>query len=315
VPAHAQQLAVLQKMPQDLLQFSGGARPDAEGMVSYNRGGFKSPEFQRGAMHYLVLAIARDDSQAVENAWRAVDATFRFQNETGSFSRKGEPHGGPSAMAMWLAELDQAVLVLRESRFGSQFKDRIESVIPKIRAAAKWLAQPKYRQRLEQEDAKTPNRLLFDALAFGLSGILTDDAELKEVGCHFVDLAMTQFRDSDGVFLEKGGPDSSYQAVAALKLQVWLIYFPDAKLDAAADRAVAWERQRVQPDGLVDIAGNTRTGLGQEQWMGHEKGINLSEITLCLLYHGARSGEEDSFAAARRIVERRKRDLGKENSK
>ena len=311
-PAAGQQLAVLQKMPQDLLQFSGGARPNADGMVSYNRDGFKSPEFQRGAMHYMVLAIARGDVDAVENAWRAVDATFRFQNETGSLSRKGEPHGGPSALAMWLAELDQAVLILRESSFGPQSKERIEKLIPKIHAAARWLARPKYRERLEQEDAQAPNRLLFDALAFGLSGIVTEDAELKRIGHRFVELAMIQYRERDGVFLEKGGADSSYQAVAALKLQVWLIYFPDAKLDAAVDRAITWERQRIQPDGQVDIAGNTRTGLGQEQWMGHDKGVNLSEITLCLLYHGARTGDEDSFAAARRIVERRKRDIHEE---
>ena len=34
------------------------------------------------------------------------------------------------------------------------------------------------------------------------------------------------------MFLENRGPDSSYQAIAALNLQVWLIYFPDKKLEA-----------------------------------------------------------------------------------
>ena len=47
---------MLKKMPADLLRFTGGARPDADGMASYNQDGFKSPEFQRGAMHYLVRA-------------------------------------------------------------------------------------------------------------------------------------------------------------------------------------------------------------------------------------------------------------------
>ena len=44
----------------------------------------------------------------------------------------------------------------------------------------------------------------------------------------FVDLAMTKYRPSDGVFLEKGGADSSYQATATLNLQIWVLYFPDA---------------------------------------------------------------------------------------
>ena len=41
--------------------------------------------------------------------------------------------------------------------------------------------------------------------------------------------------------------------------------------------------------------------------MGHEKGVNLSEVTLCLLYHYARTGDQQSLAAARRIVERRRK--------
>lgn len=118
---------------------------------------------------------------------------------------------------------------------------------------------------------------------------------------------MTHYRPSDGVFLEKGGSDSSYQAVAALKLQVWVLHFPDEKLAAAIDRAVGWEVGRVRPDGDVDITGNTRTGHGQEKWQGHEKGVNLSEVTLCLLYYHARTGDQPSLAAARRIVERRRK--------
>ena len=305
-PASAQELALLEKLPGDLLRFTGGARPDENGMVGYNRDGFKSPEFQRGAMHYMIRAVVRKDPKCIDEGWQAIDAAFRQQTENGGFSRKGTPHGGPSAVAFWLADLNQAMLILRESEFGPKYQERINQVTPKIRMAARWLAEPRYRDRLKREDADTPNRLLFDALAYGLSGILVGDAELKQIGREFLDLAMTRYRPCDGVFLEKGGADSSYQAVAALKLQVWAVHFPDKKLEATIDRAVEWERGRVTADGQVEVAGNTRTGLGQEQWMGHEKGVNLSEITLCLLYHYARTGNEQSLAAARRIVERRK---------
>ncbi len=306
IPVSAQELALLKKMPADLLQNTGGARPDAAGMVSYNQQGFKSPEFQRGAMHYMVRAIIRGDERGVDEAWRAIDATFRQQTEVGSFSRTGAPHGGPSAVAFWLAELDQALLILRESDLGPKYQTRIEQVTPKILKAARWLAQPRYQDRLKREDARAPNRLLFDALAYGLSGVLGGDAELERIGRRFVDLAMAQYRESDGVFLENGGPDSSYQAVATLKLQVWAVHFPDKRLDAAIDRAMQWELGRIGPDGRVEVTGNTRTGMGQERWMGHAKGVNLSEVTLCLLYHWARTGDEPSLAAARRIVQRRK---------
>ena len=70
---------------------------------------------------------------------------------------------------------------------------------------------------------------------------------------------------------------------------------------------MAWELRRIGADGRIDVTGNTRTGLGQERWMGHEKDVNQSEVTFCLLYHYARTGNRPSLAAARRIVERRKR--------
>ncbi|MEN6407275.1 MAG: hypothetical protein ABFC77_12485 [Thermoguttaceae bacterium] len=301
----SQELALLRKMPAETLRYTGGARPDAQGMVAYNQDGFKSPEFQRGAMHSLILAVVRNDQPAVASAWRAIDATFAHQQEDGGFSRPGAPCGGPSAAAFWLSSVSEAILVLRESPLEPEFREQIAQVIPKIHKAARWLAQPRYQKRLAREDADTPNRLLFDALAFGLSGLLTDDVELQQLGRRFVDLAMTHYRPSDGVFLERGGSDSSYQAVAALKLQVWTLYFPDKKLSEAVDRAVRWECDRVGPDGQVDVTGNTRTGLGQERWMGHDKSVNLSEVTLCLLWHAAATGDQSSQAAARRIQQRR----------
>lgn len=306
VPASAQELAVLEIIPPDLLRYTGGARPDDDGMVSYNRDGFKSPEFQRGAMHFMIRAVARNDRRGIDHGWRAIDATFGLQNEKGHFSPDHRPYGGPSAVAFWLADLSQALLILRESELEPEYRQQIDQVIPKIHRAARWLARPRYQNYLKREDAEAPNRLLFDALAFGLSGKLTDDDELRQLGRHYVDLAMTNYRESDGVFLEKGGFDSSYQAVAALKLQVWVLHFPDEKLEAAIDRAVCWEVGRVGCDGRVDVTGNTRTGLGQEQWMGRKKDVNLSEVTLCLLYHYARTCDCPSLAAARRIVERRK---------
>ena len=310
VPASAQELALLKNIPPNLLYFTGGARPDADGMVSYNRDGFKSPEFQRGAMHYMIRAVVRNDQRGIDNGWRAIDATFDRQSEAGHFSPDGRPYGGPSAVAFWLADLSQFLLILRECELEPEYRQRIDRVIPKLHLAARWLARPRYQNYLKREDADAPNRLLFDALAYGLSGKLTDDDELMQLGRHFIDMAMNRYRPSDGVFLEQGGFDSSYQAVAALKLQVWVLHFPDEKLEAAIDRAVCWEVGRVGCDGQVDVTGNTRTGLGQEQWMGRDKDVNLSEVTLCLLYYYARTCDCPTLAAARRIIERRKAQRG-----
>ena len=50
----AQELALLRKIPAELLRYTGGARSDEDGMVGHNRGGFKSPEFQGAAMQYMI---------------------------------------------------------------------------------------------------------------------------------------------------------------------------------------------------------------------------------------------------------------------
>jgi hypothetical protein len=303
----AQQLALLKKIPSELLPYTGGGWPDENGMVGHNRDGFHSPELQRGAMHLMMRSIADEDRKGLEAGWRAIDATFAHQTELGNFARDGGPVGGPSAVAFWLCELDQAILVLRESKFATEYKDRIDKLIPKIHKAAGWLALEKYQTRLMREDAETPNRLLFDGLAYALSGLLADDKKLHKIGREFVDAAMKKYRESDGVFLEKGGHDSSYQAVAALKLQVWITYFPDKKIEAAVEKAIKWELTRIKPDGKVDVSENTRTGLNQELWQGKYKDVNLSEVTFCLLYDYARTNNQDALSAAKKIIERRKK--------
>ena len=159
-------------MPAELLRYIGGARPDAEGMVGYNRGGFKSPEFQCPAMRSMLRAVVREDRQGIDDGWRAIDATFRQQSDDGGFSRQGAPHGGPSAAAIWLAEVDQAVLVLRERALGPS------TASESTRDAQDCQGRPLAGQAAppgtaKGDDADAPNRLLFDALAYGLSGVLT----------------------------------------------------------------------------------------------------------------------------------------------
>ena len=150
----AEQAAPLGKIPPDLLRYTGGSQPGADGMVGYNRGGFQSPEFQCPAMRYLIRAVARGDARGVDAAWLAIDATFAFQTERGNFGREGTPRGGPSAVAFWLAELDQAVLTLQESKLEPRYRDHIQTLRPKIKKAADWLALPRYQKRLERDDAE-----------------------------------------------------------------------------------------------------------------------------------------------------------------
>jgi hypothetical protein len=71
-------------------------------------------------------------------------------------------------------------------------------------------------------------------------------------------------RDQNGVFLEKGGRDSSCDVVSILMGQLLALHLPLPALEAALPAAVAWQISRILPCGEVDVTGNTRTGVGKE---------------------------------------------------
>ena len=91
LPSFAQQLPLLNKMPSDLLRYTGGARPDAEGLVGYNKDGFKSPEFQGRAMHYMVRAIVRATSVASTKGGKPSTPRFSIRRPTAVSAEKDLP--------------------------------------------------------------------------------------------------------------------------------------------------------------------------------------------------------------------------------
>lgn len=291
--------ALLMKMPRDLLDAAGGSYPDAEGLVGHNRGGFKASAFQRGATLKLAVVAAHGDAARAADCWRAIDVTFARQREEGHF---GDP---PSSVAFWLCELCRSLLVVQQSPLAGEYREKIAALLPKIQRAARWLATQ--QETLNREDGHTPNRLFFNACAFGFAGMLLDDQELVGTGREFLARGMKLYRDEDGVFLERGGGDSSYQAVCLLRLQEWVTHFPDGRVAAAIDKGVKWELGKIGPDGSISTEDNTRVRPGGEKFMGNEKAVNVGEVCLALLYYHARTGDAAALDAARRIYDRHRR--------
>ena len=287
---------LLKRIPEEFLAHIGGARPDRNGLVGHNRDGFKASALQRGATLTLAIAAARGDRKRADDCWRAVDATFAHQTEEGHF---GDP---ATSVAFWLCELCRSLLVVQESPLAGEYRDRIADLLPKIRMAVKWLMGQ--QTALIKADGDTPNRLFFSAEAFGFAGILLKDEALIAIGRDFLAGGMKLFRNEDGVFLEYGGGDSSYQAVNLLRLQEIVIHFPDPTLEAAIRKGMKWELTRIAPDGTISTEGNTRVRPGGEKFMGAEKQVNVGEVTLALLYFHLRANDPDTLAAAQRIRER-----------
>jgi hypothetical protein len=288
-PNHAE---MLRRMPSTLLDHSGTV-PNAEGLVGYNRDGFKASSFQRGATVKLALAAARGDEKTADACWRAVDVAFAHQTESGDF---GDP---AESVAFWLCELNRALLVIQQSPLAGHFKDRIDALKPKIAKAAQWLTGE--RERLQREDRAAPNRLFFDAEAFRFAGLLLGDETLDKIGRDFLEQGMNLYRPEDGVFLEHNGADSSYQAVNLLRLQEIVLHFPDRQIEEAIAKGVQWELSRIAADGAVSTEGNTRVHPGGEKFQGQEKQVNVGEVSLALLYYHERTGDPAALAAVERL--------------
>lgn len=307
VPAAAQrfqsEVEIIRAMPKEIVTtIAGSGKPDHRGLVGRNRDQWLHAALQRGGMWYLAVVSAYNDRQRSEKAWKAVRVVFEKQRPDGSFATgtfEGKrPNLGDNAsgMAFFLGSLCHALLVVEQSPLASQFHERIVLLEPDLQRAIDWLA--KHEDILRRVDRFAPNRLLFDARAFFLCGKLLGDEELKVIGQHFRHEGLS-YLQSNGVFLEKGGYDSSYQGTALLHLEIYNLY-AEEDLQQPIQSAANWLMLRITEEGEILAEGNTRTGLGQETYLGKPKGINYGEVVLALTYYAMISKNQKALEVATR---------------
>jgi hypothetical protein len=149
-------------------------------------------------------------------------------------------------------------------------------------------------------DEHATNRLFIDGLALALSGLLASDGALVAAGQSLFDATLRSQR-ADGTFDEAGGEDTSYHNVAILMMQVYALYAgPSPALDDALAKAVRWALPHVSDGGEIDVAGNSRTGRGQETYFGQAKDVNYGESALALAYYGVAHSDPVAKAAGER---------------
>ena len=95
------------------------------------------------------------------------------------------------------------------------------------------------------------NRIIIAAKAFGTCGLVLHDDALVATSRRLIAHALT-LRDEDGVFIEHGGRDSSYNVVSILFGQVLALHVALPEFEAALPAAVAWELTRIRESGEVE---------------------------------------------------------------
>jgi hypothetical protein len=223
----------------------------------------------------------------MEYAFRNQAPAGNFNNAQGASAEKAA-----GVDAFFLQAFGRISLLVNHSEFRDPYGTQLEALRPKLALAMRWLAAN--TAELNRQDRLATNRLFFDAVAFDLNGKILEDSALRKIGAGFVESGLAN-QSADGAFNEHNGSDSSYQAVSMLNITGLIAYADDpayrSRLEDALKRAAAWEKTRIRADGLVAVEGNSRTGLGQEEFMGRLKDVNYPEVALALLYASIITGD------------------------
>ena len=289
-----------------LLQLKAQPRNiDDGGAAGRNIAGFSDVAAQREAGWMLLLGLMENQPAAVEKAVRAVEYAFARQHAQGYFEN-GLGVSAPKAInadVFFLQAYAQVYGLLKESPFAPQYLSRLDALQPKLQLAMSWLRQN--TDEMRRQDGHTANRLAFDALALLLNGKLLGDQALLDSGSGFLRQVLSMQRE-DGVFLEKGGYDSSYQAVTLLNLQIAWTFLEDAGLRQQTFLAMVggmnWLKSRILPNGEVSSAGNSRTGHAQEIFFGKAKEINYGEVAFALFYWSVIANDKAAEALAKNVI-------------
>ena len=287
-----------------------GDKPDAKGFTGGNRGnGFwveSGP--QRGSCRGVIAAVVTDDLAAADDCWRGIETAFAHQRADGGFEAIVKPNGSSSREGgaavetayFFLQELGRMVLVIRQSPHEAHFRERLAILEPKMRRACDFILAG--YDTIIPKVGHTVNRVIIAAKAFGTCGLVFNDERMIAASRRLIAHALT-LRDAEGVFIEQGGRDSSYNVVSILFGQVLALHLPLPEFEAALPAAVKWQLTRILPNGEVDVSGNTRTGIGKEAdpFSGKAKNVNYTEVAMALTLYGTIHQDKEVLAAAERV--------------
>jgi hypothetical protein len=289
--AATSELDVLNDIPRGVLdRMEFDAKPDPQGAMQLNVGGWRAVVYQRVAIPLVWTGAVEGDASKIDDGWRAIDLAFAHQLADGSFETVDGKPMPPSEMSFWLEAVCHALLVVQDSSLATRYAPRIAALKPKIANAVAWLERPSVRKNLLHGDFYNgaffaSNRLFVDATAFLTASQLLDDPKPLVYARQFLAQALSR-ETAAGVFPEEGGYDSSYQAASLLHATYLLLRDPSAPgLRAGIAKALRREVRSVDSTGTLIVLGNTLTA-GRESASGKVKTPDLRSVILGLYYSG-----------------------------
>jgi hypothetical protein len=163
--------------------------------------------------------------------------------------------------SFFVEKLSYAILLLKRSPFATEYAFFINYANPLNYETALWMSLPSVYNTYKGEEEQYGHRYWLDGAAVLLTGVLNPDVTLLKQAYLFFDNGFSA-QLPNGVNVEDGGFDSSYQGVGLYFATVAYNYIPDAiqksKMYHMLSLAEAWEASRIESDGTVNLSGNTR---------------------------------------------------------
>lgn len=294
---------VYAKFPRDALSFvSPGMPPSSNYLLGRNYlwNGMYSPRWQQTSGKALRMMLAAGRAVDARRAFLAIKAgsdaitsggklpfllpstlqgyvvTATVEAQAGSFFL-GESCLAIKAFSQYPTSLTSSVATAAE----------LSAVTAALGRGLAWLEA--LDSKLFAADSNSANRLMFDAVTYQACGSLIDDRVAIDLVDAYVAKATSLF-NSQGYFIEKSGWDTHYQAVAINQGNDLLLagydgaYAPLLKDDLRL--AADWLLARVDSNGVVHSAGNTRICWSGETILGGEKMLDPRETWRAMAYSG-----------------------------
>jgi hypothetical protein len=235
-------------------------------------------EEQRSGADAICGGIAQQDTSAIERGLKILRWGFEQQQPDGSFNCPDAFH----STSFFVEAAAHGCLLLNASSFGERYAEEINWMKPRVLKAALWMAEPAVEISGRKHNEPYTHRRYLVAAAFGEAGTLAGNKFLIDKSKDYIREGIS-LEDPSGFNPEKGGYDCSYHAVGLVFAERYYDIVADAEMKEDLFRmfqkATAWLRSRVLPDGTIDATGNTRTGAGQELNRQDEvKKVSYSQI-------------------------------------
>ncbi len=290
-----------------------GIAKNKSGLLGRNHkwGKLYSPRFQLGAGKALRITLVAGDMGRAKKAYLGIRKGTEAISENGyvrttipaKIARGRSLSEGDiaSAAAFYLGDACLGIIAMEAIVDVKKVANKRSRKMTKkaLKRGIVWLLSQ--QEVLMKYDHHAPNRLLFDALAFQACGVLAHNEPSIKAASTFVQNAI-QLLNPEGYFLEGGGWDTSYQAVAInVGKDVLLAGFQSTELESSLFKAAVWLERRIDNSGRVNSSGNKRTCEGGESFLGKPKKIALDDVFMSLAYLGTMKHDQKLIDAAKRI--------------